>query len=377
MKRLFNQDYLNLNTLNYMEIYSKDFFNIFKANFNFEIVETEMGMAVKMPPRDAFIYSNITGAGYLENPIYPFTPKGLLKLFYNAFNYKFVSGIFDNGVLKNTPYILSQAKDYLFGEDKYVVPIEFDSEKDLVAYLKEKFIEIKNPKQYIIQRIETSKQGNGMEPLMEYLAAEYFKNLGFIVENQVPLAHSLGSPDFAGYGLMNTIQKIHKSGFLSGCGFHIIELALIRSFKNFSENATEIKDSELLVGEAKTGTPQMSKQLEKYLGTGLFDKGFEIHPSKSSPAENYFGLITFDKDFKITVSSPNDRFVSKNPLSKEDYIKWLENYIKFYLIANFTNDELKEFYLNIRGSSLNKESDLVDFVLSIDIEKILIKIKQL
>ncbi len=126
-----------------MEIYSKDFFNIFKANFKFEIVETAMGMAVKMPAKEAFVYSNVTGAGYFENPIYPFTPKGLLKLFYNAFNYKFVSGIFDNGVLKNTPYILSQAKDYLFSEDKYVVPIEFDSEKDLVVYLKENLLKLR------------------------------------------------------------------------------------------------------------------------------------------------------------------------------------------------------------------------------------------
>lgn len=360
-----------------MEIYSKDFFNIFKANFNFEIVETEMGLAVKMPAKEAFIYSSITGAGYFENPIYPFTPKGLLKLFYNAFNYKFVSGIFDNGVLKNTPYILSQAKNYLFGGDKYVVPIEFDLEKNLTTYLKEKFIKIKNPEQYIIQRIETSKQGNGMEPLMEYLAAEYFKKLGFIVENQVPLAHSLGSPDFAGYGLVNTIQKIHKSGLLSGHGFHIIELALIRNFKDFSDDTAEIKDLELLVGEAKTSTSQMSKQLEKYLETGLFDKGFEIHPSKSSPAENHFGLITLNESFKIKIIFPKDRYLSKNPLSKADYIQWLENYIKFYLIANFTNDELKEFYLNIMGSSLNKESDLVNFVLSIDVEEILINIKQL
>lgn len=360
-----------------MEIYSKDFINIFKANFKFEIVETAMGTAVKMPAKEAFIYSSITGAGYFENPIYPFTPKGLLKLFYNAFNYKFVSGIFDNGVLKNTPYILSQAKDYLFNEDKYIVPIEFDSEKDLVKYLKEKFIEIKNPRQYIIQRIETSKQGNGMEPLMEYLAAEYFKNVGFIVENQVPLAHSLGSPDFAGYGLINTIQKINKSGYLSGRGFHIIELALIRNFKDFHKDTVIKKDSELLVGEAKTSTPQMSKQLKKYLETGLFDKGFEIHPSKYNPAESYFGLVTLDKDFKITISTPQNRYISKSPLSKMDYIQWLENYIKFYLISNFTNDELKEFHLDIVGTSLNKESDLVSFVLNIDIEKILAKIKLL
>lgn len=360
-----------------MEIYKKDYFKIFKANFNYEIVDTNLGEAIKMPARDAFIYSSITGAGYLENPIYPFTPKGLLKLFYNAFNYKFVSGIFDNGVLKNTPYILSQAKSYLFDGDKYIVPVEFDSERGLSSFLEEKFSKIENPEQYIIQRIETSKQGNGMEPLMEYLAAEYFKNLGFIVENQVPLAHSLGSPDFAGYGLVNTIQKIHKSGFLSGRGFHVIELALMRNFKDFNGDTFEVKDSELLVGEAKTGTSQMSKQLEKYLETSLFDKGFEIHPSKTSPSENYFGLVTFNKDFKITIIPPRDSYVSKNPLSKEDYIQWLENYIKFYLIANFTNDELKEFYLSTTRSLLNKESDLIDFVLSTDIEKILRKIKQL
>src|SRR3990167_1940013 len=159
-----------------MEIYNKQFFSIFKTNFDYQIVETEMGFAVEMPAREAFIYSSITGAGYLENPVYPFTPKGLLKLFYNAFNYKFVSVIFDNGVLKNTPYILSQAKKYLFGCDKYIVPIEFESEEKLIDLLKAKFDHIKNRENYIIQRIETSKQGNGMEPFMEYLAGEYFRH---------------------------------------------------------------------------------------------------------------------------------------------------------------------------------------------------------
>lgn len=360
-----------------MEINSDIFLKIFKANFKFEIVETEMGMAVKMPSRDAFIYSNITGAGYLENPIYPFTPKGLLKLFYNAFNYKFVSGIFDNGVLKNTPYILSQAKDYLFREEKYIVPIEFNSEADLNAYLKDKFAKVKDPNKYIIQRIETSKQGNGMEPLMEYFAAEHFRNMGFIVENQVPLAHSLGSPDFAGYGLVGTIQKVHQSGLLSGRGFHIIELAMIRNFQEFQSDGSTVENPELLVGEAKTGTSQMSRQLEKYLDTGLFDKGFEIHPAKFHPSENHFGLITFDKDFIITVIPPQEKYTPRDPLSKNDYIQWLENYIKFYLIANFTNDELKGFYSDTAGSSLNKESDLVDFILTIDIEQILTKVKQL
>ncbi len=360
-----------------MEIYKKDFFNIFKANFDFKIVETEMGLAVKMPAKEAFIYSSITGAGYFENPIYPFTPKGLMKLFYNAFTYKFVSGIFDNGVLKNTPYILSKAKKYLFEGDKYVVPIEFESEEKLINLLKEKFDHIKNPENYIIQRIETSKQGNGMEPFMEYLAGESFRHLGFIVENQIPLAHAVGSPDFAGYGLSDLIIKISDYGYLSSAGFHMIELALIRNFKQGPKNESHHVTHDFIVGEAKTGSLIMTKQLEKYLNTGLFDQGFEIHPAKAKPSKDYFGLISLDSDFKIKITLPVTKHTAENPLSREEYAIWLGNYIKFYLISNFTNDELKQFYIEQEGEEINKESDLVSFVLGLETETILAKIKSL
>jgi len=360
-----------------MEIYKEDFFKIFKANFSFEIVETELGKAVKIPAKEAFIYSSVTGAGYLENPIYPFTPKGLMKLFYNAFNYKFVSGIFDNGVLKNTPYILSRAKQYLFEGDKYIVPMEFESEEKLNEMLKVKFDSLKNRENYIIQRIETSKQGNGMEPFMEYLAGEYFRHLGFIVENQIPLAHAIGSPDFAGYGLTETITKISDYVYLPSDGFHMIELALIRNFKTETRTNHSHVTHDFIVGEAKTGTVVMTKQLEKYLNTGLFDQGFEICPAKTKPSKDYFGLITLDSDYKIKITLPETKYIPKNPLSREEYTIWLGNYIKFYLIANLTNDELKQFHLEVKGEEINKESDLVNFVLGLDTETILEKIKSL
>ena len=360
-----------------MEIYTKDFFNIFKANFDFEIVETEMGLAVKMPAKEAFIYSSITGAGYFENPIYPFTPKGLMKLFYNAFNYKFVSGIFDNGVLKNTPHILSQAKKYLFEGDKYIVPIEFESEEKLIDLLKTKFDNVKDREDYIIQRIETSKHGNGMEPFMEYLAGEYFRHLGFIVENQIPLAHAIGSPDFAGYGLSELITKISNYGYLPSTGFHMIELALIRNFKQGTKNQSSHVTRDFIVGEAKTGNLVMTKQLEKYLNTGLFDQGFEIHPAKVKPSKDYFGLISLDADFKIKITLPVNKYTAENPLSRKEYTIWLGNYIKFYLISNLTNDELKQFYLESKGEEMNRESDLVSFVLALETEAILEKIKSL
>lgn len=360
-----------------MDIYKENFFKIFKTNFSFEIVETKLGKAVKIPAREAFIYSSVTGAGYLENPVYPFTPKGLMKLFYNAFNYKFVSGIFDNGVLKNTPYILSRAKQYLFEGDKYIVPMEFESEERLNEMLKVKFDSLKNRENYIIQRIETSKQGNGMEPFMEYLAGEYFRHLGFIVENQIPLAHTIGSPDFAGYGLSEIIKKISNYGYLPSDGFHMIELALIRNFKTETRSDHNHITHDFIVGEAKTGSVVMTKQLEKYLNTGLFDQGFEICPAKTKPSKDYFGLITLDPNYKIKISLPEAKYIPKNQLSREEYTIWLGNYIKFYLIANLTNDELKQFHLEIRGGKIDKESDLVNFVLELETETILEKIKSL
>lgn len=360
-----------------MEIYRDKFFEVFKANFSYEIVDTPLGLAVKMPAKDAFIYSSITGAGYFDNPVYPFTPKGLLKLFYNAFNYKFVSGIFDNGVLKNTPHILSQAKSYLFTGDKYIVPIEFESEEHLVHILKGRSGDLDGKENYIIQRIETSKKGNGMEPFMEYLTAEYFKHLGYIVENQIPLAHSIGSPDFAGYGLSEVISKINHYGFLSGEGFHMIELSLIRNFKSGEPKARSNVTHDFIVGEAKTGTSQMSKQLEKYLDTGLFERGFEIHPSKTSPAKDYLGVISLDDKYIITVSLPQNKYLPTAQLSRDEYTAWLNNYVKFYLIANFTNDELKKFYLDIQGEEINKEADLVSFVGDLSVDAILDKINSL
>lgn len=352
-----------------MEIYKNDFFKIFEKNFDYKIIETQLGKAVEMPPRDAFIYSCVTGAGYLENPIYPFTPKGLIKLFYNAFDYKFVTGIFDNAVLKNTPFILSQAKQYLFNENKYIVPMEFDSEEELNKFLQDKFSSLENPQNFLIQRIEKSKNGNGMEPFMEFLTADYFKKKGYIVETQIPLAHSIGSPDFGGYGLSDAINKIYSFGILPR-GFHIIELAMIRIFKDNRLTDFQAQDK-LIVGEAKTGNSQAIKQLEKYLDTDLFDFGFEILPSKSEPSRDYLGLVTIASDYSVKVIMPKDKYEAKKRVIKEDYIKWLNNYIKFYLIANLTNDELNKIFIEKRGQSISNQNDVIKFIMELGIDEII------
>lgn len=332
-----------------------------------------------MPARDAFIFSAVTGAGYLSNPILPFSPKGLLKLFYNAFDYNFVSGIFENTSLKNTPYNLAQAKRYLFDSDyKIVVPIEFDSEQGLQDHLSTIFETIENQTDYLVLRIERSKAGNGMESFMEYLAADYFKNLGCIVENQIPLAHALGSPDFGGYTIVEVIENLRP---FIGNGFHIVELAMIRLNSEKREKDDPTKNQDLttatIVGEAKTSTKMMTTQLIKYLDTGLFDFGFEIHPSKSEPARKDFGLFSIDNDYQIVFNPPREHYVSQNTHSKFDYEEWLGNYMKFYLVANLTNDEFNDFFIKKQGRKISGQGDIVAFVCGLSIEEIITKVKGL
>ncbi len=350
---------------------------MFNVNFNLPLIETPIGTAVKMTARDAFIFCNVTGAGYLDNFIYPFTPKGLMKLFYNAFDYNFVTGVFEKTTLKNTPYILSNAKPYLFGtEHKYIVPIEFNSDIELQDFLEQHYNELEEPTDYVIMRIEKRKKGHGLESFMEYLAGEYFKHKGFIVENQVPLAYSVGSPDFGGYDIADI--KNNTTEYLP-MGYHIIELAMLRlNLRNNSYKTDAISNINLIVGEAKTATTIMDAQLRKYLDTGLFDWGMELHPNKQEATKNDRGMFTLDNSMKIKFIPPAQEYILKEPpmYSKEEYKKWLLNYMKFYLIANLTNDELNAYYLHISGKPISDQASLATFVSNLSVADIIEEIKK-
>jgi hypothetical protein len=345
-----------------MEINAEKFIATMHKNFGYPIVKTKLGKGIKVDNMTAFIYSSVTGAGYLDNPLYPFTIKGLTKLFYNAFDYKFVTGLFDNTTIKNTPYLLSKAKSFLFDSDKIIIPVEFKSELELQKKLKEFIEEVGNKStDYLIQRIEISKNGNGMEPFMEYLTCEVMKNKNYIVENQIPLTHSTGSPDFGGYKF-----KIDSTKGFSN--MHIIELALLRLGIELSK--LNVDKENLIVGEAKTSTTSMKAQLKKYMKTGLFNEGFEIHPNKSTPSENSYGIVYIDEDASIKVkeSSETHNYLDENQQNK--YIIWLNDYIKFYLIANLTNDEFMSLYKKRTGKEISNRKDVINFVISLSIDEI-------
>jgi len=360
-----------------MEIGSNECIRIFKANFDFKVIETALGIGVIMPPKEAFIFSIVTGAGYLDNPLYQFTPKGLMKLFYNAFDYKFVSGIFENATLKHTPYILSSVKPFLFSGDKIIIPVEIESELKLQEKLKAFFNSVQHPTNYLILRIEKSKKGNGMEGFMEYLVSEYFKKEGFIVENQIPLAHAIGSPDFGGYQLTQVFDGLKKFEILSNKGFHIIELSLLRLFDSSGNFSNLDLSNSAIVGEAKTSTTIMQKQLNKYLDTGLFEFGIEIHPDKSKPSSEELATFSLSQSTYEMIYTPSKQsFKYPEKYSKPEYYTWLEDYMKFYLLANLDNDELSELYYAITSNKRFGQGDLVNFVKSFSVEKLLSFISQ-
>ena len=318
-------------------------------------ISTKIGSGLKVSARDAFIFSSITGSSYLENFVFPFTPKGLLKIFYNANQFNFVTGIFDNFYLKNTPYYLCKQRKYLNNGDKIIVPIEIDSERDLQHFLNQTFGN-NYDHNILILRIDSSKNGGGLEPFLEYLTCMYFNSKGFITENQIPLSHSLGSPDFGGFGVDNFMDA-DNTFFEYSNGFNVIELAMIRSFEKKPKQDVS-SEKNLIVGEAKTSTSVMKTQLEKYLSSFFFDYGFEIHFNKKI-LESDLGLFTIDNLSPIFFEPRNTK--QSRAAEKKNYVDWLNIYFKLYVMSNYDNDELNFLSLKYQNKHINSKDDLVSF----------------
>ena len=353
-----------------MDINKRDAINILSKNFGYPVVETALGNAVKLNAKDAFLFANITGAGYFDNPTYLFSPKGTQKTLREAFQFNLVTGIFDREKLYYSPAELQKCRPYLFSGDKYIVFEELTDECAFLEELQDKYDSLIkqtiNPTDFIIARVEASKNGNGMEPFLEYLACEYFKRKGYIVENQVPLVATVGSPDFGGYKLAT-----------GRIGFHINELSLIRIFNNY-EIADDLTCSSIIVGEAKTATTIMEKQLKKYLNTGLYEKGYELHPSKPEPSIQNFGLLNIETQYRIKVSEPAFAYVppAESSYSLTEYKHWISQYLKYFLIANFTQEEFASWIRAKIHKSKYNVADVISFVNDLTTEQIIEHIQE-
>ena len=341
---------------------------ILHTTFNFPKVDTPLGKCVKLNAYDAFIFSSITGAGYLENKIFPYTPKGQMKVFQNVFENKFVTGLIENYSFRSTPLYLNLNREYLFKGEKILVPIEFENEVELKKQL-DKLTENGDDK-YLILRLETYKKGYGLEPFLEYLACKYFNDLGYITENQIPLLPTVGSPDFGGFKLYSGFELNGINLFNNG--FNILELSLLRIFNPIEAFQTFNTLPHIIVGEAKTSTTSISKQIQKYINTGLFDESVEIFPFYNSTSIN--SSFYLDENYKLIYNKKSKLQVDF--AKQQSYLGWLKNYFKYYLLSNYSNDEFREYYRKKTNKEFNENRKLLEFIEQVTITEIIIDLKK-
>lgn len=353
----------------------KDILAIFKENGLFSVEKTPIGECIKMPALDAFIFGDITGSAYIDNPVFPYTTKGLLKIYYNTMDYNRVSGVFEANKLCYTPRKLSGERPFLFdSEYKYIIPISFNTESELQNKLDYIYNSVDRPTDYMVMRIEASKKGGGLESFMEYIACLVFRNNGFIVENQVPLSHSTGSPDFSAVKLDSISSELRS---IIQTGFYTLELSLLWLKKAYiyhdsldDEKLNGISNK-IIVGEAKTSTTIMESQIKKYLRTGLFNSAYELHPNKTNPSNSSFGLIHFTNDHQIKVEEA-DALANYSDSNQKGYKEWLKNYIKTYLFINLDESEI-EAMMAAKGLKYG-QNDISDFVNNLTYQEIIERI---
>lgn len=341
---------------------------ILNNSFGYTIVDTPIGLGVELGAYDAFIFSAITGAGYLENKVFPYTPKGQMKVFQNVFENKFVTGLLENFSFRYSPYYLNASREFLFFGKKIIVPVEFNDERELRTKLN-LLSEFNNP-DYLVLRLETYKKGFGLEPFLEYLVCRYFNRLGYITENQIPLFPTVGSPDFGGFknysGFeLNGLELFNK-------GFNILELSLIRLFSSADSQQFFDDNPHVIVGEAKTSTTNIAKQIQKYIETGLYNEAIEIFPSYQSSSHN--SLFYVDSKLSLRYEKKSD--IKVDFKKQELYLSWIKNYFKYYILSNYSNDEFRLYFKYATGMEYNDNKFMIEFVEQISIGSLLVDLKK-
>ena len=195
------------------ELKGIDIVDIISNSFGYKKIQTQIGPGFELPAYDAFVFSLITGAGYLENKIFPYTPKGHFKIFHSALSSKMVTGLFENYSLRTTPYYLNKSRPFLFKGNKTVIPVEFNNEKELQLKL-DKICENSNT-DILILRVETYKKGNGLESFLEYMHLSILIERLYNRESNTSFS-TVGSPDFGGFNISNE--------FLFDKGLDVVEL---------------------------------------------------------------------------------------------------------------------------------------------------------
>ena len=344
------------------------FFKVFKQNTKFELVNLGDIPVIRMSAYEAFIYATITGSGYLDNLVMPFTPKGLMKIFQAHDNLNLVTGLWDRFHPYCTPRKIAELREYIVSGDKFLIPIDFKTESEYNEKIKDIFYSQDYPGQFLIQRIEMNKKGGGLESLIEYFACEYFKANGYLVDSQIPLSHKHGSPDWIAFSTDSP-----ELGRLRKQGFYLFELAMPSMFgsRNLPVKSSTYNLGESLVGEVKVTATNSTFQLNKYLSTEFFDTGVLCFTDRYVTNEREKAIAFFDEDWMFTFEpekQPNNFF---NNSQYQKYFSFMMLNLKIYILSSLTD----ELILNVLSISDFKEikskTDFIRHIDEIDIDSIL------
>ena len=344
------------------------FFKIFSQNTDLEQLELKGISSIRFSSYEAFIYATITGSGYLDNLVMPFTPKGLMKIFQAEDNLNLVTGLWDKFHPYYTPRKIAEVRDYIATGDKYLIPIEFKNELEYHEKIKELFHKQDFPGQFLIQRIEDNKKGKGLESLIEYFACEYFKANGYLVDNQIPLSQACGSPDWIAISTDGA-----EFGSLRKQGFYLFELAMPSLFgeRDIAINSARQTLGNSIVGEVKVTAANSTSQLNKYLSTEFFDSGVLCFTDRFVPDDSQAAIAFFNADwkFKFEPDRQLNRFIDEGRYEK--YLHFILLNLKIYQLSSLP-DELILSALSIRNfSEIKSKSDFVRQMSDLDIESIL------
>ena len=134
-------------------ISKEDFFKILANNVSFHEIELQGNRAFEISSYEAFLFSTITGAQYLDNLIFPFTPKGLMKIFHSHTNDRFVTGLWSDVLPHYTPRKLVADRPFLARDFKILIPVEFRDENDFAHEIAKLFKYQTYPGQILVHRI--------------------------------------------------------------------------------------------------------------------------------------------------------------------------------------------------------------------------------
>lgn len=343
--------------------------NILNQGLGFSLKDFEgIGKTIVMTPRQSLTYAIITSHGYLDkdepDSMYILT-RDHFRIFNQAQDFDLQEGVFSLSGLRLVSTINNeiQRKPFLKKGDKYILPVEYSGYPELKLKIEELLEQMKinghDHHNFIICPI--SAQNSGLESFFEYVVSIVFNRKMFLTDTQVPFFYGVGTPDVAAYKITNLMKLLQNYGFLEegGC---IIDLMSTSSFGIHDCKLETDERDESIVFEVKT-CQSTSPQIKKYTDTKIFEKAYEVIPVEKE-AENYAGLITINSNGNILILESSET-IEFDELKQKEYFKWIEIYLKMYLLANLKTEELesliKEKKYEINNNGLIEFAKIVQF----------------